>query len=326
MSAPTAALDYMSSITQKRIIPYMVDQVTQTNTTWNMACKNAIFMDGGDYISQPVLTSIPTSKAVPFSGTDSIPSNFQENEQGAVFDFKHYAIRIDLPDTDLDRNDGVAAAMNLVRLRCHEAEIALRDRLGGDLQADGSGYDAGYPGKAIVGFAAAIDNGGTVDTYGGISRASYTVWKAYVNANGAVNRALSVDLIDTGYQNTSWDADCPNMNVTTPGLLTKFCQLIAPIQRINTAEVGVAGYKQVFYRGYPVVSDMQIQTTPDEFWYGLNLRYHQLYIKRGKFFKFTGWQRPVGQVTISAMILLTVCYIVSRPASQFKLEDLDSTL
>jgi hypothetical protein len=207
-----------------------------------------------------------------------------------------------------------------------EAEIALRDRLGGDLQADGSGYDGRYPGKAIVGWNAAIDDGSTVDSYGNISRSAFPVWKAYRNGNNGTLRPLSVALIDNLTQNTSWDSDAPNLYVTTPGLLTKFCQLIQPMQRINSAEVGVAGYKQVFYRGYPIISDMQVPTSPSEYLYGFNTRYIQMYFKRGRFFKWVPFQRQGNQDVITSKILLALCLAVSRPASQGKIVDLSSSL
>lgn len=322
MAAPSTALDYLSAITQKRIVPFLIDQVSKTNTTLNLLIKNAVFLDGGDYISQPVLTSLPTSAAIAYSGADVIPANFQENEQGAVFDWKFYAISVDITGPDEVRNDGVAAALNLIKLRMQEAEIALRDTLGSNLQGDGTAFG----GKAMLGWKAAVDDGSVVDSYGGISRAAYPVWKAFRSANGGVARPLTLSLMDTATQNVSWDADVPNLYVTTPGLLTKFTSLLQPFQRIMGAEVGVSGYKNVFYRGYPIISDMQVQTSPSEIMFGLNTRYIQMYFKRGRFFKWVPFQRQGNQDVITSKILLALCLVVSRPASQFQITDLSSTL
>lgn len=321
-AAPSTALDYISAITQKRIVPFMIDQVTKTNTTWNLLVKNATFLDGGDYISQPVLTSLPTSAAIAYAGADVFPQNFQENEQGAVFDWKFYGISVDITGPDEVRNDGVAAALNLVKLRMQAAEIALRDTLGSNLQGDGTAFG----GKAFIGWKGAVDDGSVVDNYGGISRAAYPVWKSFRSANGGVLRPLTLSLMDTATQNVSWDSDVPNLYVTTPGLLTKFISLLQPMQRINSAEVGVAGYKNVFYRGYPIISDMQVQTSPCEIMWGLNTRYIQLYIKNGRFFKWVPFQRQGNQDVITSKILLALSLVVSRPASQFQIFDLSSAL
>lgn len=314
------ALDYISTTTQKRVIPYMVDQVAKTNTTLNLLVKNATFLDGGDFITQPVLTSLPTGMVISYSGSENFPINSQNNEQGAVFDWKFYGIAIDIQGPDEVRNDGVAAILNLVKIRMQTAEVALKQVLGTDLQGDGTG--AGNP---IIGFKAAIDDGTSYDNYGGISRAAYPVWKAYKNANGSVNRALTTSLLDAMYQNTSWDSDCPNLNVTTLGLLTKFGTSLYPIQRTERSDLGVQGYTNLSYRGFPVISDMQVSTSPEE-WLGLNMRYAQMYFKRGRFFKWVPFQRLGRADTLTGLILVAMCFLISRPASFGRITDLSSTL
>jgi hypothetical protein len=322
MAAPSTALDYISAITQKRIIPFMVDQVTSTNTLLNLLVQNASFLDGGDYISQPIMTSLPTSAVVAYTGADILPNNFQINEQGAVFDWKFYAISVDIVGSDEVRNDGIPAAINLVTTRMKQADIAMRDRLGSDLQGDGSAND----GKAFLGLTAAVDDGSHVDVYGGVSRAAFPVWKSYVNSNAGTARALSIGLIDTAFQHTSWDSDTPNLLIGTRGLVTKFTQLLQPNQRFLSGETAVAGYKNVFYRGYPLISDDHVQTTPVEKMWGLNTKYLQMYFKKGRFFKWRPFQTQSNQDVISGKILLAMCFINSRPASQFLITDLNSAL
>jgi hypothetical protein len=322
MAIPSTALDYLSAITQKRIIPFMVDQVTQTNTLMNLLIQNASFIDGGEYITQPIMTSLPTDAVVAYTGADILPNNFQVNEQGAVFDWKFYAISVDIVGQDEVKNDGVAAAINLVTTRMKEADIALRDRLGSDLQGDGSADG----GKAFLGLKAAVDDGSTVDVYGGVSRAAFPVWKSYVNSNGGVARALSIGLIDRAFQNTSMDSDTPNMLVGTRGIVTKFTQLLQPLQRFQSGEVAVAGYKNVFYRGYPLISDDHVQKTPVEKLWGLNTKYLQMYFKKGRFFKWRPFQTQSNQDVVSGKIMLAMCFINSRPASQFLITDINSSL
>lgn len=322
MAAPSTALDYISATTQKRIIPFMVDQVTQTNTLLNLLVQNATFLDGGDYISQPIMTSLPTSAVVAYSGVDIIPSNFQVNEQGAVFDWKFYAISVDIAGSDEVRNDGIPAAINLVTTRMKEADIALRDRLGTDLFGDGSNDG----GKAFLGFKAAINDAGGYDNYGGVSRSAFPVWSSNVNTSTNL-RALSIPLIDNGYEHASMDSDAPNLNVTTRGGVTKLNQLLQPIQRIGTGEVAVAGYKNVYYRGYPVISDDHCPNAADpdgEHFYGLNTKYLQMYFKKGRFFKWRPFQTQANQDVITGKILLAMCFVVSRPASQFVMNKLSS--
>lgn len=322
MPAPSTYLDYLNTTTRNRVVPFMVDQVSKTNTTFLTLNKNAIFLDGGDYIAQPILTGIPSQMVTSYTGTEIFPQNFQGNEQGAVFDWKFYGISIDISGPDEARNSGIAGLLNLLRIRMQTAEIAIRDRLGADLQGDGTGNS----GKNLVGWAAAIDDGNTVDDYGGVPRSAFHCWKAPVLGHGGVLRAFNTGLVDTGIQLAALDSDAPNMFVTTPGIVTRLNQAAMPIQRTERSDYTSYGFRNVGYRGYPVVGDQQVQTSPCEVLYGLNTRYIQLYYHRDRHFRWVPFQRQGNQDVVTGKILLALCLIVSRPASQFVITDLDSTL
>jgi hypothetical protein len=316
------ALDALDATTQKRIIPYLMDSAAQSNVIAQALFPNIILMDGGSFVEQPVMLSLPTSAVIAYSGPEVFPDNFQELEKGAVFDWKFYGIKIDFTGPDLAKNSGVAAAINILRTRAQAAEIAIKQVIGTDLYGDGTGS----AGKAVLGFKAAIDDGSNYDSYGGVSRASFTVWKAIRLGNGGTARALTTGLIDTAVQNAMLDTDMPNLFVGSAGLLTKFNQLMQPMQRIASDEVGSQGFKQVAYRGYPVIYDGQLPTTPRETMYCFNTRYIQLYGLRGKFFSWKRFQDIANQDVISGKITISLCLVVSRPASEAVIVDLDSTL
>ena len=304
------------------IVPYMVDQFTSTNTFINLCFKNHDEIKGGNYLNQPILTNLPTQYVTRYSGAQTIPANFQVNEQGALFNFKYYAIDVSIAGTDDVRDDGPDAVFDIAATRMVEAELALRDAVGTDMQGDGTLYS----GLEIVGLDAAVDAGTVAASYGTVSRSLVPVWQGYVNSNSNVARALTVPLLDTMWQNTAWDSDSIDLILTTRGLSTRINQLAQPMQRVTTSESASIGYKHIFYRGIPVVADDHVPTSPRERLYGLNMKYHQMYTKPGRFFKWRPFQTVNDQDTISGKILLVMIYVVSRPRSNGKILDLDSTL
>ena len=322
MPAPAVALDYLNTTTRNRVVPFLVDQVTKTNTTFLTLNQAAVFLDGGDYISQPIMTGIPSDMVMSYTGTEIFPANTQVDEQGAVFDWKFYGISIDLTGPDEARNSGIAGLINLLKIRTQKAEIALRDRLGQDLQGDGTTHG----GKDLVGWAASIDDGGVVPTYGGVSRSAYPCWAAQVLGNSSVPRKFTTALIDSGITAAAMDSDAPNLFITTPGIVQRLNQLLMPIQRSERTDYISGGIRNVGYRGYPVISDQQIATSPSETFYGLNTRYIQLYYHKDRHFRWVPFQRQGNQDVVTGKILLALCIVVSRPASQFKIIDLDSSL
>lgn len=322
MAAPTTSPVGINTMVKEVIVPYMVDQYTQTNTYMNLVFKNHDMIKGGNYVNQPIMTNLPTSFVTRYTGAQTIPANFQVNEQGAVFNFKFYAIDVSIAGSDDVRDDGPEAVFDIAATRMAEAELALRDATGTDMQGDGTTFG----GLGIIGLDAAVDNGNVAPSYGSVTRSLVPVWNGYVNSNGSVARALTVPLLDTMWQNTAWDSDSIDLILTDRGCATRINQLAQPMQRVTTSESASIGYKQIFYRGIPVVSDDHVPTTPRQRLYGLNMKYHQIYTKLGRFFKWRPFQTVNDQDTISGKILLALIYIVSRPRSNGKILDLDSNL
>lgn len=325
MPAPATNLNYIQSTTKDVIIPTMADLISKTNSQLGLFIKNAVFLSGGDYVVQPWLTSLPTSAVRPYSGNETFTPNFSQNNIGGVFDVKFYGGRVDVTGPDMLRNSGTEAALNLVRIAMQAFDLALRDTLGFDLVGDGTGIGGAYPGLALVGWEAAIDDGTTATTYGGASRTAYTVVKSYVNANGGINRALTVSLLDALFQNTAMNSDCMNLGVTTRGLVTKIGTFVQPMQRIMGSEVGNIGFNQVRYKNYTVISDDHVQTSPGEIFYGLNTRWLQMYIHKDRFFKWNPFVWIPGQDVMTSLVTVALMIINARPGSQGKIVDLDST-
>ncbi len=322
MAAPSTGPVGINTMIKEVIVPYMVDQFTSTNTFMNLLFKNRDWIKGGNYLVQPIMTNLPTEFVTRYTGNQTITPNFQVNEQGAVFNFKFYAIDVSITGTDDTRDDGPDSVFDLAATRMSEAELALRDAIGSDIQSDGTGYG----GLGITGMQAAIDNGNVAPDYGGVNRTAVPVWQGYTNSNNNVARALTVPLLDTMFSNISWDNDTPDIILTGRGLANKINQLAQPMQRTTSGNTASIGYRSIFYKGIPVVSDDHVPTVPSEYLWMLNMKYHQIYAKPGRFFKWRPFQTVNNQDTISGKILLALIYVCSRPRSNGKMWDLNSSL
>ena len=322
MAAPTTSPVGINTMVKEVILPYMVDQFTQTNTFMNLLFKNHDMIRGGNYLNQPIMTGLPTQYVTRYTGAQTIPPNFQVNERGAVLNMKFYAIDVSIAGTDDARDDGPEAVFDMAATRMAEAELALRDSVGADIQGDGTLYG----GLGITGMDAAIDAGTVAPTYCAIPRALLPIWSGYVNSNSGVSRALTVPLLDTLWQNTAWDSDSIDLLLTDRGMATRINQLAHSMQRTTNAESASIGFKHIFYRGIPIVADDHVVVSPRQRIWGLNMKYHQVYTKLGRFFKWRPFQTVNDQDTISGKILLAMIYVVSRPRSNGKILDLDSSL
>lgn len=318
------ALDYIDIAMQYHVIPTMIDTVSQANVLINLAIRNASYMDGGSYVAQPVLTALPTAFVKAYTGPITFPDNFQNNEQGAVYPICFYGINIELNGPDLARNRGAKQTLNLLKSRMSAAEIAMRQRFGTDIYGDGT-TDGG---ASFVGLKAYVDDGTNYDNYAGLSRAANPgVWGSTVLSPAAPgNRALTTGLVDVMLQDTTVGTDRPNLHITTRGCVTKMAQLIQPIQRAVTGDLGSWGFKNIAYQGYPVVADDFVPTSPGELWYGLNTKYMQMWFLTGRFFQWIPFEKIPKTDTWCAQILTACAFVGNRPGSQGVINSLDSTL
>ena len=314
-------LDSWDIGTRFYVIPSIIDIVSRANTLVNLGIRKAQFMDGGSYVSQPIITGLPTDKVKAFKGPYRFPDNFDEDEAGAVYPICFYGINIQMTAPDLARNRGNQQILNLYKTRMKKAETAMRQRFGSDIYGDGTADG----GAAFTGLAAYVDDGQSYQNYAGVDRSAYPDWQATVLTSMS-NRALSTSLIDTAEMDATMGVERPNLHVTTKGCVNKLAQLIQPIQRTVQGDLGSWGFKNIAYKGYPVVSDDFVPTSPGENYYLLNTRYMQFWFINGWFFQWVPFMRIPGTSIWCAQIMVATAFVGNNPARQAKIEALDSTM
>lgn len=314
------SLSQLDAITQRAYIPLLQDNVYGSNPLFVFLMRKGKKLRGGSSIVQPV-TLTKNSTAMSYQGVEVLNTAYQEEDSGAEFNWAQYAATVQISGLDEARNDGEQAVINIVSSKVQNAGAALRDKLGTDLQLDGTGNN----GKNIIGLAAAIDDSTNVATYGNISRTTYTNWRAQYSANGGVGRALTLNLMQTSYGNASIDNNRPNLFVTTQDVYNKYNSLLQPNLRYSDSRLADMGFPNLFYHGRPFVVDGKVTTSNDLIW-GINLNTLDLYFHQKRFFKWVPFQTREDRDAIVGKILVMCQLVCKEPRLNFQCRDIDPTL
>ncbi|HYE78119.1 MAG TPA: phage major capsid protein, partial [bacterium] len=139
------ALDALSSVTQRHIIPLVVDQVLRSNPTLALMFQHTQFLDGGTIISQPIVVAKNTTPSS-YLGAETLATSYDDEITSLEFNWAQYYATITFTGLDDARNNGEDAIANLLKIKSQIAEYSLRETMGTDLQGDGTGNG----GKAMV--------------------------------------------------------------------------------------------------------------------------------------------------------------------------------
>lgn len=307
-------------VTSKWYAESIVDNAFLTNITFAVLWERRRLIQGGTDFVQPVLLTTPTA-VNSYQGADIVQLPYDQNLYGAEFTMAQYYGGVVVTDEDDYINMGPPAVINLLETRCIAADMAVRDRVGADLQTDGTGN----MGKNIVGLAAAVNNSGT---YGNIDRSVFTNWNANVSANGGTPRAMTLDLMNTATWNAIRDNDRPDLYVTNRSVLAKLTTILQPAQRFvaNDGFLASIGFSNILYMDRPVVMDEHVQSSPSSLIWGLNTKYLHLYVQEARAFKYIPFQMLPFQNAAVAKTLVALQLVCSSPRSQLVIKDINPSL
>lgn len=183
--------------------------------------------------------------------------------------------------------------------------------------------------QAFTGLPAAVDNGGTVDSYGNISRALVPAWAATVYNAASANptRQLVLQYIAGTVKN---GAQKPKFGVCGLGTWTLLAQdyvsqetyMIQPGQSFARTEDGPeAAFEALMVAGVPVFADPYC---PEGVLYLLNTDYISMYIHEQAGFTFTGFEStlPNWQVGYIGAVLTVAELVCTKPVAQTQVQSL----
>lgn len=259
----------LTTVTQDEILPNVVDAIlggnfitfrfVSTGRRWN-----------GETLKRPVKIA-KSQLGGSFSGLDTHSTSTVETRQMLEYDVRGYTMPVTIPGMEKAVNRTPAQVINLVRVEVESAQDDALDDIGDMLYADGTGNSS----KDFLGLDALIDDGTSVATFGGLTRATYDPYlDSTRTASGGTfdldKLATLVSAIATG----SAQRNRPSIFVSNETIWDLYESLLSPTVRANynafglpmvtrTSKApmrgselkGAAGYMSLSYRGIPWVAD-----------------------------------------------------------------------
>lgn len=268
---------------------------------------------------------------VRYSGYDFLNPTPKELFNDAVFSPKMAAVSVTMANEDILKNSGSNQLHNIFEAKITAAEQELEDRFTEDL------HSAGSLANQIGGFQAMIPTTVT-NSYGGIDRNTYTIWRTkVVDANSITIGGLAISAISSttikplyNYSviRSSRGKRGPNLILASEDHYLAYSAATETIQRINDeTSSSKLGFTSLRYygggRSMDIVLEGGIGTAmPSNISYLVNMdnikfRYHP----ERNFKAFGGRQMPINQDAIVQHIGFMGELTLNNPLFQTKLID-----
>jgi len=216
---------------------------------------------------------------VAFNGFDDLPTSQQPVTVNGIFYPTFTATNVALAGSDLSVNKTKMQTLNLMKTMMKSRAQDGADDIGNFFQGAGTAFN----GKAPMGLAGIVDNGSTLSTYAGLSRATYAGLNATVTASSGTISLLKIRQL----ANTVTDGRvAPDFAYTDYTTWSYVEQLLMPFQRntysdFKNMDAGT-GYKAkgLIWDGLTIYRDKKCTTGN---FYLLNLDYL-------KFFGLNWWK------------------------------------
>jgi hypothetical protein len=230
----------------------IADNVTKNNAflAWLKESGNVRNVTGGTLIYEEI-SFAANGNAGWYSGYDLLPVAAQDVISAAQFNFAQAACPVTISGLEQLKNMGKQEIIDLMAARLKVAEASMMNLLADGVYSDGTG--AG--GKEIVGLDAAVPVTPTTGTYGGIDRATWTVWRSKVNSPGVITSANV-----QGYMNTMWaslvrGSDRPNLIVMDNDFWGYYIASLQALQRFTDPGKAKLGFPSIKFMDADVVLD-----------------------------------------------------------------------
>ncbi len=191
-----------------------------------------------------------------YSGYDLLSVQPSDVITAAEYDIKQAAVAVSMSGLEQLQNSGEDAVLDLLEQRIENAEITLKNNIALDCYSDGTADG----GRQIGGLQLLISTSPTSGTVGGISRATWAFWRnqkfSAVSDGGAAATAANIQsYMNRLYLACSRGSDAPDLVVADNNFFRLYWESLQAIQRITSADKGMAGFNSLQYVGADVVFD-----------------------------------------------------------------------
>lgn len=274
--------DQVSSITQKKFIPKLADNIFDSNPLFKRLREKSLEkLDGGERIVVPLGYATTTASGW-YSGTDTLSTTDNDQLTAAEYLWKQIYANISISRLDELKNSGDSQILSLVKSKVKMAEKTMADTIGTGMYNQGADSDA----NAIVGLRDIV---ATNQTVGGISQTDYSWWRAQIDSTTTV---LSISAMQTQFEAASVDSDMPSVAMATRANLNRYYNLLQPQQRFVDSSTAKGGFQNLMFNGIPLISDSHC---PANHLFFLNEKYLHLFVHKDEDFRFEPFAKPINQ-------------------------------
>ena len=235
---------------------------------------------GGNVILEEIMyNDTSTNNANSYSGYELINISPDSPISAAQFAITQYADAVTMSGLEGLQNAGKEQIIDLLDGRMKVSEARLLNRIAGDIYLDGTGNG----GKNITGLAAAVPDDPTTGTYGGISRATWSVWqsKKYsgVTDGGAAVSASNIQrYMTTLALSMVRGNDKTDLVVADGNYFALYVNSLQAIQRVTNDSDAASGFANLKFYGGGMAADVVMDggigaaATANHMWF-LNTNY-----------------------------------------------------
>lgn len=268
--------------------------------------KRIVKEDGGSIISQPILVQ-PNQTAVTYAGADILPTDSQEEFSAYELQWKQAQASVTITGIDKARASGKRAQLDLVKNKTESAYMALFDKLGSQVFANGTGNI----GKDWDGLTAAINTASGFGNYLGIDRTANPWWQAQdFNPGSPTN--LTTGSMMTLYMQCKTDEERIHIIAATKTGYASFMSLLTPQEQFVSSEIASLGFDNIAFQGAPMIDDSAV---PSGSMYFLNLDHVRMIVHRDNDFVFGGLAEPINQDMMTGHVKVYGNFEVRKPSS-----------
>jgi len=322
---PTAiGTNTITSIVDRYLLPQITDNVYNSNPLiFRLIKGNKKIVQGGPQIEAPIMLSDFTAGGF-YQGLDLLNMVPQDTIKNAVWDWKQAYVPLVFDGLTLAKTDSPNAIANLIQLQTAQAQMKMAEVLAAGIWSGASGSALADP-KTIDGIPSIVDNAFSWATYGGLSRSTYTAWKAASDAlaiwGNAGNTVLALTLanLQTIWSGANIGGRAPSIIVSRQDQYNRFWNLAytggtnSVVQ--HTIQGGAvdeqlfsAGFHNVLFNGVPWVVDSHVPLNAtsgatSSMVYMLNEDFLNLVVSPRGDMVMEDFQTPIGQDAIAAKLL-----------------------
>jgi hypothetical protein len=286
----------ISSLTQKYLIPKVVDNVFDSNPLLQRSKKKGWYdtIDGGTHVTQPLAYAQATAAGW-YTGTQTLNTDDTAQITEATWEWKQAYTSINITRLDELRNSGKNAIISHIKAKVQLAEKTLKDTLGTSLHGDGT---TGIEGIQLICAA--------TGTHGNIAKGTYSWWQGNVDSTTTV---LTPAALQALFGDCTIDSDKPSVVIMTQDEFDDLWAALQPQQRFSDEETLKAGFKNLIFNSTPVIVDSHCASG---YVYALNESYLGLKAHKDENFRFDGFRKPTNQNVKVAQIFWTGAMISSN--------------